>query len=151
MVDSANVAVVRRFYDNLSSPEVLAQVLSPNIRWEIVPGFPYGGDYIGVDAVFRDFFGRLLSDFDDWRTVMNEVHDVGNRVLALGTTPVGPRRQARPSLLASRIAGPWTVDRWFASNSVRTRPRSARHLTSRSSARSTYAKSGLTSAWSRRA
>ena len=62
MPDSANVAVVRRFYDNLSSPEILTQVLAPTIRWEIVPGFPYGGDYIGVETVFRDFFGRVLSD-----------------------------------------------------------------------------------------
>jgi len=108
MPDSANVAVVRRFYDNLSSPEVLAQVLSPNIRWEIVPGFPYGGDYIGVDAVFRDFFGRVLSDFDDWRTVMNELHDAGNRVLALGT--YSGRAKTTGKTFVARFSHCWTVD-----------------------------------------
>ena len=33
MSGSANVAVVRRFYDNLTAPEVLMQVLSPAIRF----------------------------------------------------------------------------------------------------------------------
>ena len=47
--DTANVAVVSRFYGNLGSPEILAQVLSPTIRWEIVPGFPHGGIYEGVN------------------------------------------------------------------------------------------------------
>ena len=47
MTDSANITVVRRFYGNLGSPEILTQVLSPTIRWEIVPGFPYGGVYVG--------------------------------------------------------------------------------------------------------
>jgi len=85
MSDSSNVAVVRKFYENLSAPEVLMQVLSPTIRWEIVSGFPYGGEYLGVQAVFQDFFGRVLQDFDEWRTVANEVHDAGDHVVALGT------------------------------------------------------------------
>ena len=65
MPNTPNVEVVRRFYDNLNSPDILVQLLSPKIRWEIVPGFPYGRDYIGVEAVFRDFFGSVLSDFDE--------------------------------------------------------------------------------------
>ena len=53
MSDSANIAVVRRFYDNLSAPEVLRQVLSPTIRWEIVSGFPHGGEYLAFKPSFK--------------------------------------------------------------------------------------------------
>ncbi len=53
MSDSTNVAVVCRVYDNLSIPEVLMQVLAPSIRWEIVSGFPHGGVYLGIEAVFQ--------------------------------------------------------------------------------------------------
>jgi ketosteroid isomerase-like protein len=108
MADSANVAVVRRFYENLSSPDVLMEVLSPTIRWEITPGFPYGGDYDGVEAVFRDFFGGVLSIFDDWRTTMNEVHDAGDRVLALGT--YSGRAKTTGKMFTARFSHSWTVD-----------------------------------------
>lgn len=108
MTDSANVAVVRRFYDNLSSPEVLMEVLSPTIRWEVAPGFPYGGDYAGVDAVFRDFLGRVLSDFDDWRTAMNELHGAGDRVLALGT--YSARGRTTGKTFSARFSHCWSVD-----------------------------------------
>ena len=108
MSDSLNVEVVRRFYDNLSAPDVLMQVLSPQIRWEIVPGFPYGGDYIGVEAVFRDFFGSVLSDFEDWRTVANELHDAGDRVVALGNYSGRAKTTGKP--FVARFTHVWTVE-----------------------------------------
>ena len=51
MTDTANITVVRRFYGNLGSPEILTQVLSPTIRWEIVPGFPVRGAVNGGTAL----------------------------------------------------------------------------------------------------
>ena len=108
MTDKANIAVVRCFYGNLGSPEVLTQVLSPTIRWEIVSGFPYGGVYVGVDAVFRDFFGRVLQDFEDWRTEMSELFDAGDQVIALGT--YSGRAKATGKMFAARFAHVWTLD-----------------------------------------
>jgi len=109
MPNSANVTVVRRFYDNLGSPEVLTQVLSPTIRLEITPGFPYGGDYVGVDSVFRDFFGRVLQDFEDWRTTMSELFDAGDRVIALGTYSGRAKSTGKP--FSARFAHLWTLER----------------------------------------
>jgi uncharacterized protein len=108
MTDTANMAVVRCLYANLGSPEVLTQVLSPTIRWEIVSGFPYGGVYVGVDAVFRDFFGRVLQDFEDWRTEMSELLDAGDHVIALGT--YSGRAKATGKKFAARFAHVWTLD-----------------------------------------
>ena len=96
------------------------QVLSPQIRWEIVPGFPYGGDYIGVEAVFRDFFGRVLSDFEDWRTVANELHDAGDRVVAMGVYSGRAKATGKPFVARFPTAGPWMVEQSSASNSVPT-------------------------------
>ena len=109
MPNSANVTVVRRFYDNLGSPEVLTQVLSPTIRFEITPGFPYGGDFVGVDSVFRDFFGRVLQDFEDWRTTMSELFDAGDRVIALGTYSGRAKSTGKP--FSARFAHLWTLER----------------------------------------
>jgi ketosteroid isomerase-like protein len=108
MTDSANITVVRRFYSNLGSPEIIGQVLSPTIRWEIVPGFPHGGVYVDLDSVFRDFFGRVLQDFEDWHTEMSELFDAGDRVIALGT--YSGRAKTTGKSFTARFAHLWTLD-----------------------------------------
>jgi uncharacterized protein len=108
MTDTANMTVARRFYENLGSPEILTQVLSPTIRWEIVPGFPCGGVYLGVNAVFQDFFSRVLQDFEEWRTELSELFDAGDRVIALGT--YSGRAKATGKTFGARFAHLWTVD-----------------------------------------
>jgi hypothetical protein len=60
MADSAQVAVVRRLYEARGNPDIIRQVLAPDIRWEVVAGFPYGGVYAGLDQVLGNFFGRLF-------------------------------------------------------------------------------------------
>ncbi|MET7280109.1 nuclear transport factor 2 family protein [Kribbella sp. NPDC005582] len=63
MSESPNTALVRRLYDSGMAPEVTAEILAPDLVWDITPGFPYGGIYHGWESVGRDFFGRLLPDF----------------------------------------------------------------------------------------
>jgi uncharacterized protein len=108
MTDIANLTVVRRFYGNLGSPEILTELLSPTIRWEIVAGFPYGGVYVGVDAVFRDFFGRVLQDFEEWRTEMTELFDAADQVIALGT--YSGRAKSTGKMFSARFAHLWTLE-----------------------------------------
>jgi hypothetical protein len=51
-----NIAVVRRLYEARGNPEIIRQVLAPDVRWEVVEGFPYSDVYLGLSGVF-DFFG----------------------------------------------------------------------------------------------
>jgi ketosteroid isomerase-like protein len=108
MADSENVAVVRRLYENIKLPEVLMQVLSPTIRWEIAPGFPYGGEYAGLEAVFKDFFGKVLEDFDEWNTAMKELYDAGDHVIALGT--YSGRHKATGKRFIANFTHFWTLE-----------------------------------------
>lgn len=107
MTESGNMATVRRFYANLGSPEVLMEVLSPTIQWEITAGFPFGGVYIGVESVFNDFFGRVLGEFEDWKTEMSELIDAGDRVIGLGT--YSGRSKATGKEFSARFAHVWTL------------------------------------------
>ena len=107
MTESSNVATVRRFYGNLGSPEVLIEVLSPNIQWEITQGFPYGGVYNGVGAVFNDFFARVLGDFDDWKTEASELIDAGSRVIGRGA--YSGRCRATGKRFSAQFVHVWTV------------------------------------------
>jgi len=107
MTESSNMATVRRFYANLGSPEVLMEVLSPTIQWEITPGFPYGGVYTGIGAVFNDFFGRVLGDFDDWKTEMSELIDADDRVIGRGA--YSGRSKSTGKRFSAQFVHVWTV------------------------------------------
>ena len=62
MPESSHIAVVRRLYDARGNPDIIRPVLAPDIRWEVVEGFPYGGVYVGLDDVVRNFrFTRTAS------------------------------------------------------------------------------------------
>ena len=56
-----NVAAVRRLYEARGNPEIVKTVLAPEVRWEVVEGFPHSGVYQGLNGVF-DFFTRQWSD-----------------------------------------------------------------------------------------
>jgi ketosteroid isomerase-like protein len=85
MANSDNVSVVRRLYEARGNPEIIRQVLSSDIRWEVVEGFPYSGVYVGLDNVLHDVFGRLFQDFEGFVAVGSEFFESGDRVIALGT------------------------------------------------------------------
>jgi uncharacterized protein len=46
-----NIAVVRRLYEARGNPEIVRQLLAPDVRWEVVPGFPHSDIYHGLDGV----------------------------------------------------------------------------------------------------
>jgi len=41
MSDSANTALMHRMYDSAMAPEVTSEVMSPDLVWDIAPGFPF--------------------------------------------------------------------------------------------------------------
>jgi ketosteroid isomerase-like protein len=85
MADSAQVGVVRRLYEARGNPDIIRQVLAPDIRWEVVEGFPYSGVYVGLDELLGNFFGRLFQDFESFVAAGAEFIEAGDRVIALGT------------------------------------------------------------------
>jgi len=97
---------VRRLYEARGNPEIIRQVLAPDVRWEVVPGFPHSGVYPGLSGVF-DFFTRLLSDFEDWHTEPSEFFETADRVIAIGTYSV--RAKATGKSFEARFAHVWTM------------------------------------------
>ena len=79
-----NIAVVRRLYEARGNPEVIRQVLAPDVCWEVVAGFPHSDVYHGLSGVV-DFFTRLFGDFEEWRTEPSEFFEIGDHVIAIGT------------------------------------------------------------------
>ncbi len=49
-------------------PTVLA-AFAPDIHWTEAEGFPYGGTYVGPDAVLQNVFMKLGSEWDGFAAV----------------------------------------------------------------------------------
>jgi uncharacterized protein len=104
--ESRNVAAVRRLYEARGNAEIVRQVLAPDVRWEVVPGFPHSDVYRGLNGVF-DFFTRLFGDFEDWHTEPSEFFESGDRVIAIGT--YSARAKATGKTFKARFAHVWTM------------------------------------------
>ncbi len=83
---SPNVETIQKLYEALGQgdAQVMATLVTAQVRWEILPGFPHGGTHVGLEAVFNNFFGPVLEDFEAWRTVPETILDAGDEVIALG-------------------------------------------------------------------
>lgn len=66
MSESSNIALARRLYDSNADPAVTKEIMAPDIVWDITPGFPFGGIYLGYDSMLNDFFGSLLPGFESF-------------------------------------------------------------------------------------
>jgi len=64
-------------------PTVLA-AFAPNISWTEAEGFPYGGTYVGPEAVLQGVFAKLGSEWNGYAAVPHEYVASGDTVVALG-------------------------------------------------------------------
>ncbi|HEY8586881.1 MAG TPA: nuclear transport factor 2 family protein [Rhodanobacter sp.] len=77
---------ISRLYDAFAHgdvPAVLA-ALAPDVRWTEAEGFPYGGTYVGPDAILQNVFVKLGSEWDGFAAVPHELVADGDTVVALG-------------------------------------------------------------------
>lgn len=64
-------------------PNVLG-AMDPSISWTEAAGFPYGGTYIGPNAVLENVFMKLVTEWDGFSAVPERIVDGGDTVVALG-------------------------------------------------------------------
>ena len=85
MSATANIALVRRFYDANGDPAVVAELMASDIVWDVTPGFPLGGVYRGFQSVASDFFGAMPQSWTSFRAQGEEFFaDAEDHVTALG-------------------------------------------------------------------
>jgi ketosteroid isomerase-like protein len=104
--ESKSIVAVRRLYEARGNPDIVKTVLAPDVRWEVVEGFPHSGIYHRLNGVF-DFFTRLFGDFEDWHTEPTEILEPGDRVIGLGF--YSARAKATGGTFKARFAHVWTI------------------------------------------
>ena len=83
----AHVDSIRSIYGAFSRGDIPAvlSALSPSVRWTEAEGFPYGGTYVGPNAVLEGVFMRLGTEWDGFAAVPERFVSEGQTVIALGT------------------------------------------------------------------
>ena len=84
MSESPNITLVRRLYESGMAPEVAAEIIAPDLVWDITPGAPDGGVYKGWESVGRDFFGHMLPRYASFGARPEEYFSDGDHVFVLG-------------------------------------------------------------------
>jgi ketosteroid isomerase-like protein len=105
-IETKNIMTVRRLYEARGNPDIVKNLLAPDVRWEVVEGFPHSGVYQGLNGV-SDFFTRLSGDFEDWHTEPAEIFEAGDRVIGLGF--YSARAKATGRTFKTRFAHTWTM------------------------------------------
>ena len=101
-----NIAAVRRLYEARGNPDIIKTVLAPDVRWEVVEGFPHSGVYQGLNGV-SDFFTRLFGDFEDWHNEPAEIFEADDHVIVLGF--YSAHAKATGKRFKARFAHVWTI------------------------------------------
>jgi uncharacterized protein len=86
-VMNGNLDILRGAYEAFARGDVptVLGVLAPDISWTEAEGFPYGGTYVGPEAVLTGVFMKLGTEWDGYSAVPHEFIAQGDAIVALGT------------------------------------------------------------------
>ena len=84
MPDS-NVEVVQSAYDAFGRGDVEAVLgaMTDDIEWNEAEGMPYGGRWIGPQAVAENVFGPVVADVENFSVVPEELYESGDTVISV--------------------------------------------------------------------
>ena len=83
---SKNTDVIRELYvafGNGDIPAVLGALVA-DVQWTEAAGGPYGGTYVGPEAVLESVFMKFGTEWEDFTAVHHELVSEGETVVALG-------------------------------------------------------------------
>lgn len=78
--------LLERFYEIANGGEGdLAEIFTKDFELGIAPGFPYGGEYFGMDGV-AEFFGAYKKHFEIWTVHIDRFLPIGtDQMIATGS------------------------------------------------------------------
>jgi len=80
-----NQELIKNFYNSLKNKENrYLDFCHENIVWETMDGMPNGGKYVGVKAVFEEYFPKMLSNFKEFHAVPEQFLDFTDHVVVIG-------------------------------------------------------------------
>jgi len=80
-----NKELIKNFYDSFKNKEKnYLDFCHDDIEWITMDGMPNGGTYVGVSAIFEEYFPKMLSNFKEFHAEPDEFLDTEDKVLVFG-------------------------------------------------------------------
>ena len=83
---TSNLEIIKATYEGASAEngKHLLAALAPDATWTEAAGFPYAGTYVGPEAIVRNVFSRLASEWLGYRAEVASYVVDGEQVVAFG-------------------------------------------------------------------
>lgn len=104
-----NVDVIKRLYQAFAEGDLdtVSTLLDPSVEWIESEGIPYGGVFMGYEAVLNGVFASIGADWDNFQSHVDQFIDADDIVITLGTDS-GIYKATGKSMTAP-TASVWTV------------------------------------------
>ncbi|AFZ34725.1 hypothetical protein Sta7437_1154 [Stanieria cyanosphaera PCC 7437] len=81
-----NLEIIKSLYRAFDQGDLdtILDLIAPNMEWFESEGIPYGGKFIGKDAVVTGVFQKIGAEWDNFRADVEEFIDAGEKIIALG-------------------------------------------------------------------
>jgi hypothetical protein len=105
-----NVSIIQGLYTAFAAGDLdtVLDILHPEVVWVESDGIPYGGTFIGRDAVVTGVFQKIGAEWDGFTAQVDEFIDAGKQVITLGRDS-GTYKATGKSMTAP-AASVWTLD-----------------------------------------
>ncbi|WP_052732951.1 nuclear transport factor 2 family protein [Hymenobacter terrenus] len=82
----SNVDIIREMYRLFAAgdTESIRRIFDPQVRWNMMAGFPGGGRYVGINAVFARVFPYFCEFWNDWKAHSTRLIAIDDGVLVIG-------------------------------------------------------------------
>ena len=78
--------LIEKFYIAFKNKDmqIISQICDKSIEWNTLKGMPHGGKYIGLKAIFEDYFPNMLSHFKEFHALPEEYIESEDHVTVIG-------------------------------------------------------------------
>lgn len=83
-------------------------VLAPDVVWTEMAGFPYGGTYVGPQAILDNVVRHVGEDWDNYTFTLERLIDAGDTVVGIGVYAGTYRRTGKA--MSARVVHVWQVE-----------------------------------------
>lgn len=85
----------------------MVAVSDASITWTEATGHTLGGTYHGAEEIISQVFARTVESWSDFRVEVAEMHESGDRVIAIGTYSATARQTG--TSIRARVVHVWMV------------------------------------------
>lgn len=82
----SNLEIIQSLYVAFANgdTDTILDIIHPDVVWIESEGIPYGGTFLGRDAVFEGVFGKIAAEWDDFTATVDGMFEAdGKRVVVL--------------------------------------------------------------------